>query len=632
MLVAGLELMVWWCFLNRRAARTVSIPFWCRGLWVVVGLAVAGLSLWWLGPRLALDDSILNRPRIWLAGLRLFAANPGGVGLGRSGMLASSFLLDDGVTVRTLVGSHLTLLVECGWFIGWVWGMFIALALTGLRESPRIGLAFAGIALSACTSTVFDWAVLFDFAEQGGLGWTNWVLSWGMFAFFVGCGAWLVGGRSKLRPSRLENCGVSAREGRNLLRPRALAALACSGALVLAARLVPPGNAPHVTGGYAVVGDGNGPLVLRDGAWDLRAVRAFFPDGACYALDPVVWRSYPNHPHDVPPGSVRLAQAFLAHCHAENRRDLGMDGGVTGVPSPYPYVGDDLEGMFHLADSVDAQSIPPADRVPLPNRAVAEAWGCPGEGASPAVHGEARISSFTLAGVPFVLREPAAHSQTSRVAVLFGGRNWPGGRTLEAFGFDAVADRFGMFLLAPSFDDGIPFRPYWEPRSGTGRLLLRAVGEVERRFDLAPGRIVLYGYSAGGQCAALFASYLKGRVAAWGAHACGVFPEPPLVSAPALLTCGVGDVDRLRIGQTFACRYREAGGSLVWRTMEGGHELGASALGLARAFFGAVASGAPCACWGEDGTWRVLERERIAPEYRSPLYTPALAELWRRAR
>lgn len=71
---------------------------------------------------------------------------------------------------------------------------------------------------------------------------------------------------------------------------------------------------------------------------------------------------------------------------------------------------------------------------------------------------------------------------------------------------------------------------------------------------------------------------------------------------------------------------------VVWRTMEGGHELGASTLGLARAFFGAVASGAPCACWGEDGTWRILERERIDPEYRSPLYTPALAELWRRPR
>ena len=294
MLVAGLELMVWWGFLSRRTALTVSISSWCRGLWVVVGLVVAGLSLWWLGPRLALDDSILNRPKIWLAGLRLFAANPGGVGLGHSGMLASSFLLDDGIMVRTLVGSHLTLLVECGWLVGWAWGAFIVLALTGLRESPRIGLAFAGITISACTSTVFDWAVLFDFSEQGGLGWTNWVLSWGMFAFFVGCGAWLVGGRNKLRPSRLENCGVSAREGRNLLRPRTLAALACSGALVLAARFVPSGNAPRVVGGCAVVGDGNGPLVLRDDAWGLRAVRAFFPDGACYALDPVDCGSAPD--------------------------------------------------------------------------------------------------------------------------------------------------------------------------------------------------------------------------------------------------------------------------------------------------------------------------------------------------
>ncbi len=282
--VVGLELMVWWCFLNRRAARTVSISSWCRGLLVVVGLVVAGLSLWWLGPRLALDDSILNRPKIWLAGLRLFAANPGGVGLGHSGMLASSFLLDDGITVRTLVGSHLTLLVECGWFVGWVWGAFIALALTGLRESPRVGLAFAGIALSACTSTVFDWAVLFDFAEQGGLGWTNWVLSWGMFAFFVGCGAWLVW----CRTPRAEAARVH-----RVPRPIVFA-LACSAALVLAARPVPPGNAPRVAGGCAVVGDGNGPLVLRDDTWDLRAARAFFPDGACYALDPVDCGSTPD--------------------------------------------------------------------------------------------------------------------------------------------------------------------------------------------------------------------------------------------------------------------------------------------------------------------------------------------------
>ena len=273
LLVAGLEAAAWRWFAGRRAACAAPAPRRRRWPWAVAGLAVAGLSLWWLGPRLALDGSVLNRPKIWLAGLRLFAANPGGVGLGNSGTLASAFLLDDGVPeVRTLVNAHLTLLAECGWLVGWAWGAFIALALTGLRESPRIGLAFAGLVVSGCSATVFDWAVLFDFAEQGGLGWTNWVLSWGMFAFFVGCGAWLVGGRSKLRPSRLESCGMSAREGRNLLRPRALAALACSGALVLAARLVPPGDAPRVRDGYAFSGDAPRTLALYDGAWGLRAV------------------------------------------------------------------------------------------------------------------------------------------------------------------------------------------------------------------------------------------------------------------------------------------------------------------------------------------------------------------------
>lgn len=49
-------------------------------------------------------------------------------------------------------------------------------------------------------------------------------------------------------------------------------ALACSGALVLAARLVPPGNAPRVRDGYAFSGDAPRTLALYDGAWNLRAV------------------------------------------------------------------------------------------------------------------------------------------------------------------------------------------------------------------------------------------------------------------------------------------------------------------------------------------------------------------------
>ena len=321
LLVAVLEWMAWWVMRrenggfhildlrSRVGARgkgggSSDCPLAWLGKWTVATLAV-GLSLWWFGPRLALDGSILNRPKIWLAGLRLFAANPGGVGLGNSGTLASAFLLDDGVPeVRTLVNAHLTLLAECGWLVGWAWGAFIVLALTGLKESPRIGLAFAGLVASGCSSTVFDWAVLFDFAERGGLGWTNWILSWGMFAFFIGCGAWLIGGRSKLRPSRLESCGVSTREGRNLLRPRALAALACSGALVLTAWLVPPGNAPRVRDGYAFSGDAPRTLALYDGAWGLRAVLP------CVGRDAVVpVRPVSRFPHNI--GLVGIDRVLL---------------------------------------------------------------------------------------------------------------------------------------------------------------------------------------------------------------------------------------------------------------------------------------------------------------------------------
>ena len=279
LLVAVLEWMAWWVMRrengefhildlrSRVGARgkgggsSDCLLAWL-GKWMVATLAV-GLSLWWLGPRLALDGSILNRPKIWLAGLRLFAANPGGVGLGNSGTLASAFLLGDGVPeVRTLVNAHLTLLAECGWFVGWAWGAFIALALTGLKESPRIGFAFAGLVASGCSATVFDWAVLLDFAEQGGLGWTNWILSWGMFAFFIGCGTWLVWSRTP----RAEAARVQRAPGSIVF------ALACSGALVLAARLVPPGNAPRVRDGYAFSGDAPRTLALYDGAWNLRAV------------------------------------------------------------------------------------------------------------------------------------------------------------------------------------------------------------------------------------------------------------------------------------------------------------------------------------------------------------------------
>ena len=159
----------------------------------------------------------------------------------------------------------------------------------------------------------------------------------------------------------------------------------------------------------------------------------------------------------------------------------------------------------------------------------------------------------------------------------------------------------------------------------------RAVDAVRRHHDLNHLPVILYGYSAGGQCAALFAEWMKGSVSAWGAHGCGVYPEtatPPF--APALVTCGDGDEDRLRISRRFASARREAGGHVLTRTFSCGHELDARVLALARAWLAAFSAGHPSIrAWGEDDTGQVRPPVQIDPEFRNPLYTEEIARLWR---
>ena len=262
LLVAGLEVGTW-LWISRLGAAGLSRPP-CRRWMPWIALALAGMILWWMWPRLMLDGSILNRPRIWLAGLRLFAANPNGVGLDNSGAVASAFLLDGIPEVRTMINAHITLLAEFGWLVGWAWFAFIGLALFGVRTSSRIGIAFAGLVLSGCSATVFDWPVLFDFAEQGGLGMMNWVLSWMMFAMFVGFGVWLLAGMVR-RPHR----------GRH-----AVGVVVLAGAVVLGLRLLPAGNAPQVRDGYVIRGEAPRTLALYDESWKLKTVAQRMKGGA----------------------------------------------------------------------------------------------------------------------------------------------------------------------------------------------------------------------------------------------------------------------------------------------------------------------------------------------------------------
>lgn len=328
----------------------------------------------------------------------------------------------------------------------------------------------------------------------------------------------------------------------------------------------------------------------------------------------VIWKSFPNHPHDVPPDSLRLARAFLEHYLSSSKK-------AGRKPA---FIGDDIDSVYYRPDSAEAESIDPLDRVRLPSSAVAAAWGKPAVKTLPAAVSDESVR-LRVRGVEFVCRVPRQYDRRARIVVLFGGRGWSGDRTLATFGFGNLADRERAFLVSPSFSRG----EYWNPSTGTGASLASAIAELEARYGLQRQPLVLYGYSAGGQCAALFAQAKEVSVAAWGVHGCGVFPDAFVATAPALITCGEDDVDRMRIGRNFSCRYREGGGALLLKPLAGGHELSPAALALAREWIRAVLSGGESWIWGEDGTYKIAEKDAIDVEFRNPLYTAHLSELWR---
>ena len=88
----------------------------------------------------------------------------------------------------------------------------------------------------------------------------------------------------------------------------------------------------------------------------------------------IIWKSFPNSPHDVPPDSLKLARAFLAYYHLLYASDLGR-AAKPGTASTEIFIGDDLDQVFYPADSPQARNIMAEDRVLLPDRSIAEAWG-----------------------------------------------------------------------------------------------------------------------------------------------------------------------------------------------------------------------------------------------------------------
>lgn len=88
----------------------------------------------------------------------------------------------------------------------------------------------------------------------------------------------------------------------------------------------------------------------------------------------ILWKSFPNHPHDVPKGSTYLAQSFLEYYHKLYACDLNHSASVPAPSSKILYIGDDLDGTIYPAGSPEAKNVAEDDRVYFTSEELARAW------------------------------------------------------------------------------------------------------------------------------------------------------------------------------------------------------------------------------------------------------------------
>ena len=370
----------------------------------------------------------------------------------------------------------------------------------------------------------------------------------------------------------------------------------------------------------------------------------------------IIFKSFPNSPHNVPPESVVLAKSFLLYHHYRNIHDLIQSSFKSDVKKiPVLYIGDDQENKFWDISSREVDFIDPSDKVCFPTKELAEAWGKfePTKWPKKKVitsgsinrnktqHKYEHLIVNTSAGqnrnLEISIRVPECsptETKENYLLVLFGGRNWPGDKTIDTYGFEKLADRYGIYLISPSFvnDD------YWYPENWSGEALFTAINKIEQKYNLKNLKIFYYGYSAGGQCANLFYAWKPKVVSALGIHACGVWfnnVNPSWEKIPILITCGMEDKGRFSYSYSMVQSLREAGHPVIWRNYDaGGHELIPHALAIARQFFQEIISKYTDVKYvSEDFDDKILsadsdEAKRIDPELCNKFFSLKMATLW----
>ena len=267
--------------------------------------------------------------------------------------------------------------------------------------------------------------------------------------------------------------------------------------------------------------------------------------------------------------------------------------------------------------------------------------------------------------VPFAVRMPAGRRPPTGVLVLVPGCNGDGGAMLENAAWRARADRTGLALLAPTFrvrldrsrkdaaaDDArlaaeSAVAPgsgcYYYPAAWSGKALLDALAELNRRTGVPVQRVLLFGISAGAHFTHRFALWQPERVKAFAVVAAGWWDDPGAAAArlrggaalpPGLVMCGEAD-GRHDATLAFFQSGLAAGAPWLWRSYHRtGHELSPAMVRMASAFlefYAADRALAPVA--GDWQRYRLAppaDRQSIPEMMRIMLPDATVAEVWQR--
>ncbi len=195
--------------------------------------------------------------------------------------------------------------------------------------------------------------------------------------------------------------------------------------------------------------------------------------------------------------------------------------------------------------------------------------------------------------IPFYYRMPESPAPPTGVLLLVPGYNGSGLDFLKASSsWYGCADSERLILVSPSFqttpEEIHSDRGYYSPRLWSGQAALEAVDHIAAQAGIAPGPILIFGFSAGAHFAHRFALWNPPRVRAFVAYSAGWWDPPTdrLKGVPALIMCGESD-PRYDATYDFFEKGLALGLPWLWRSYpDTAHQLTPAVTRMAEAFLG----------------------------------------------